>query len=406
MGGKIAYLMSRFPHLPETFILREMVELSRQGWDVALYPLILQNQPVIHAEAKEWLAKAHVLPFVSAPVVGENLRQAFQRPIVYAGLWKRVLQDNRTHAGFLARSVAMLPKAVFAARQMQAEGVQHIHAHYATYPALVAWIINRLTGIPYSITVHAHDIFVRQEMLKTKLRHASFIVAISEYNREFLAYEVGEWTRAKTHVIHCGIEPERYPLRGTGNHRSARFEILNIGSLQPYKGQAYLVEACAQLRALEIPFRCRIIGEGEDRAALEQQVAGLNLGAQVELLGPLPQEEVAQLLPQTDCYVQPSIITPSGKMEGIPVALMEALACQVPCVATDISGVPEIIRAGKTGLLVPPADAGALAKALATVYQHPENAASLARAGRELVLEEFDVVKNTRQLGELFAGTI
>jgi glycosyltransferase involved in cell wall biosynthesis len=263
-----------------------------------------------------------------------------------------------------------------------------------------------LTGIPYSVTVHAHDIFVRQEMLATKLRDASFIVAISRYNREFLACEVGEWTRAKTHIIHCGIEPGSYAARGAGNHRSARFEILNIGSLQPYKGQAYLVEACAKLRDMGIPFRCRIIGGGEERAALERQIAGLNLSGLVELLGPLPQEEVARLLPQADCYVQPSIITPSGKMEGIPVALMEALACQVPCIATAISGVPEIIRSGETGLLVSPGDAGQLANALASVYQHPENAASLAQAGQRLVLQDFDVVQNTRQLADLFAGSV
>ncbi|RME99650.1 MAG: colanic acid biosynthesis glycosyltransferase WcaL [Chloroflexi bacterium] len=398
--------MSRFPHLPETFILREMNALEELGWQVALYPLVRQEQAVIHAEAQPWLPRVNHIPFMSSAVVGVNARTLRQSPGAYGRLWQQVVRENASSAKFLVRAAALFPKAVAAAEQMVQEGVEHIHAHYATHPALVAWLIHKLTGISYSVTVHAHDIFVRQEMLATKLRDAAFVAAISEYNRAFLSRTVGPWVRAKTHVVHCGIVPELYaPVQHNANPKK-QLEIITIGSLQPYKGQSHLIEACALLRDLGIPFRCRIIGGGEERSRLEQTIREMELGQQVELLGPQPQDEVARMLPQADCYVQPSVVTPSGKMEGIPVALMEALACQLPVVATAISGIPELVRPGETGYLVPPADAAALAGALSNVYAHPADAHRLAVAGRQRVLREFSLRPNVEQLAQLFEATI
>ncbi len=406
MNRKIAYIMSRFPSIPETFILREMSELERQGWDIALYPLILQRLAVVHAESEPWIPRVHKLPYLSAPVIAANARAALRAPGVYGSLWQHALWENRTSPNFLVRAMALLPKAVYAARLMQREGVAHIHAHYATHPALVAWLIHRLTGISYSVTVHAHDIFVRTAMLTTKMREASFIAAISEYNRDHLDRVVGPWMREKTHLVHCGIVPTVYAPRPHAAERAARFEIMSIGSLRPYKGHAFLIQACARLRERGLDFRCRIIGEGEQRAELEQLIAHAGLQNWVELVGALPQEQVAHLLPTADCYVQPSVILPTGRMEGIPVALMEALACGLPAVATELSGVPELIRNGTTGVLVPPSDANALADALAAMHADPARAAQMAQAGRELVLREFDLKANVTHLAALFEQVI
>lgn len=402
MNHKIAYIMSRFPHLPETFILREMTELEHQGWQIALYPLIHQNQTVIHAEVESWLPRVRSLPFAATGVLVANAQALIQHPLRYLGLWGTSLWENRSSPGFLIRTLALFPKAVYAADRMRQEEITHIHAHYATHPALVAWLIHRLTNISYSITVHAHDIFVDQTMLATKLRDAAFVVAISEYNRDFLARTVGEWVRPKIRVIHCGIEPGNYTPQPSRTNWQERFELLSIGSLQPYKGQSYLIEACALLKARDIPVHCRIIGGGEEQAKLENLITKLDLQTTVELLGPQPQEEVARLLSTAHCYVQPSIITPSGKMEGIPVALMEALASALPVVATAISGVPELVRPGQTGYLVPPADVAALAKTLAEVFTNPDEAVQLGKAGRDLVLKDFELKENVTSLTQLF----
>jgi len=406
VGGKIAYVMSRFPNLSETFILREMSELREQGWDISIYPLIYQNQPVTHSEIQSWLSRVRKVPLGSTPTWGAAWSTTFHRPNQWIRLCLRTLWENRTDLNLLTRAIVLLPQAARMAQLMVQEGIQHIHAHYATHPALVAWIIHRLTGISYSVTVHAHDIFVRTAMLGTKLREAKFVVAISNYNKQHISGLIGDWVEAKTSVIHCGIRPTAYIAQSTPYQSDRVFEILNIGSLQPYKGQAYLIEACALLHQKKIPFRCRIIGAGEERQNLERLIADRNLIDHVLLLGPQDQETVAKLLASTDCYVQPSIVTRSGKMEGIPVALMEALASAIPVVATAISGIPELVLPQQTGWLVPPANALALAEAIECIYTSPLTAHQIAKAGCEMVLREFTLRENVSKLSTLLATAI
>ncbi len=399
--AKIAYIVSRFPHLPETFILREMVAMEAQGWEIELYPLILQHQPVVHPEAQAWSARAHHFSWLSFDILAANLCQLSAHPLRTVGLWFRVVLENRASLKFLLRAVALFPKAVRMAEQMQREGVAHIHAHYASHPALAAWLIHQLTGISFSVTVHAHDIFVDKAMLSTKLHAAAFIVAISDYNREYLARAVDISLKDKTHVVHCGIEPAIYKPRARLLAGNEPFEIISIGSLQPYKGMRYLIEACVLLRERGLPVHCRIIGEGQERSLLERMIADHDLSLYVELLGARMQAEVAQLLSSAHCYVQPSVVTPSGKMEGIPVAIMEAFASGLPVVATQLSGIPELVRPGVTGYLVPPADPRSLADTLAAVYENPKEAARMAQAGLRLVLKDFRIDKSAKQITDL-----
>ena len=399
---KIAYIMSRFPNLSETFILREMMELERHEWQISLYPLILQLQEVVHIESKPWIARAKKLPFISFQVLLVNLQTLVKHPFLSLELIGQVIWENKGNLDFLIRALALIPKAFLAAKFMKSEGISHIHAHYATHPALVAWIINRLTGISYSVTVHAHDIFVSQSMLKTKLQNADRIFAISDYNRKFLGRLMGDFIPQKTHIIHCGVLPENYQVTSMDFNCIKRLEIISIGSLQVYKGQRFLIDACAILKERGVPFRCRIIGEGEERSNLEIMIIDAQLENVVQLLGAQPQDKVAQLLSTAHCYVQPSIITSTGKMEGIPVSIMEALVCCLPVITTKISGIPELVRNDHTGYLVEPADAKALADAIESVYKDPQQAKSLAEDGRAAVLKDFQLSNNVKQLSKLF----
>lgn len=395
--------MSRFPHLPETFILREMIALEQLGWEVSLYPLIFQRQSLIHAEARGWLARAQRLPWFSWEVLSANLRRLMRRPRLYLSILFQVLRENLSSLKFLARALVLFPKAVLMAERIEREGIRHIHAHYATHPALAAWVIHRFTGITYSITVHAHDIYVDKAMLSTKLKDAAFVVAISEYNIQYLEQVVGPWIRERSHVIRCGIDPARYRVADERSSEGALLRIVSVGSLQPYKGHIYLIDACALLRQRGIPFHCQIIGGGDLKVALEKRIRQHGLEGWVELLGPKTQEEIAALLAQANCYVQPSIIMPSGKMEGIPVALMEAMASGLPVVATAISGVPELVQEGKTGWLVPPESPQAIADVLTEIYNNPQEAARRAHLGRQWVLQEFTLANNVQKLANLFA---
>jgi colanic acid/amylovoran biosynthesis glycosyltransferase len=403
---RIAYVVSRFPHLPETFILREMEKMAALGWPISLYPIVTQHQTVVHTDAIPWMARAKRMPLISLPIFAENARCAIRPQSRYLNVLRQVIWENRSSANFLLRAMALFPKAVWAAQAMEQESVAHIHAHFATHPALFAWITHRLTGISYSVTVHAHDIFVCRSMLATKLREAAFIAAISTFNRNFLAEKMGDWVLKKTDVIRCGIDPAQYLPRRKQTPPSGRFAILNIGSLQPYKGQRHLIEACRLLRERGVPFECRIIGEGTLRPGLERQIQKNGLANVIFLEGAKKQDQVAQMLSEADCYAQPSVITASGKMEGIPVALMEALACEVPVVTSSLSGIPELVLQGKTGYLVPPADPSALAQAIECVYREPSQATGFAKAGRVLVEQQFNLDTNVRQLSARILQTI
>ncbi|MCW2599999.1 MAG: Colanic acid biosynthesis glycosyltransferase WcaL [Frankiales bacterium] len=399
--GRLAYLMSRFPLLSETFIFREMDAMEALGWDVDLYPLIRQRPSVVHEAARGWQRRARRLTLLSWDLLQANLRMARSGPGNYVQLWWTVLRENAARPGFLLRSIVIVPKAVLAAQTMAQEGVTHVHAHYATHPALAAWVVQRLTGIPYSVTVHAHDIFTPTAMTATKLRHAEFVVAVSDFNRRHIATSIGPDVARKTHVVHCGVDLKRYRNRSpaaTGS--SDPLQLLSIGSLQPYKGHAFLLQACALIKEL-LPVRCVIVGEGKERRRLVRLVRDLGLESCVVLEGARREDEMTAFLHGADCYVQPSVVAQNGQMEGIPVALMEAMAAGLPVVATALSGVPELVRDGVTGLLVPPRDAKALAEAIIAVRRCPDDAARRAEAGRQLVQQEFSLDASAQQLSAL-----
>jgi glycosyltransferase involved in cell wall biosynthesis len=366
----------------------------------------VQRPEVIHDEARSWLDDARCPRLFSSAILGHAGAGLIRRPICLTSLAAEVVGKNITCPDFLLRAMTLFPKAVHVARMMQQEGVEHIHAHYATHPALFAYLIHRLTGISYSVTVHAHDIFVNQTMLATKLRHAAFVVAISRFNRDYLMQTVGPWVEDKTHVIHCGINPDNYTPRQAEPRKTEPFEIVSVGSLQPYKGFACLIQACALLRDRGIQTRCRIVGEGDLRPVLQNLIDNADLGEHVRLLGARTQQQISDMLPSADCYVQPSIVTRSGKMEGIPVAIMEALACAKPVVASNLSGIPELVQDGSTGYLTPPGDAVSLCNCLAKVHAEPGKAEAIGRCGRELVHREFLLDSNVDRLAGLFRDTI
>jgi colanic acid/amylovoran biosynthesis glycosyltransferase len=404
MPSRVAYIVSRFPHLPETFILREMIHLEKLGWEIELYPLILQRQEVIHEEARPWLARAHAVPWFSLSLLQANARYLTGHPRKYASLLARVIRENLNSPKFLGRALLLFPRAIWMADDIRKQDIDHIHAHYATHPALVAWLIHQLTGIPYSVTVHAHDIFVEKPMLATKLHDSMFISSISEFNLQYLVDLYGPWVRDKAQIVRMGIDPAYYQDRkGIQNFSSSGLDILSVGSLQPYKGHIFLVRACAILKQRGIPFHCRIVGGGDLRDLLMHAIQESQMEGWVELLGPRTQVEVSSLLRTANCYVQPSVITPSGKMEGIPVALMEAMVSKVPVVATAISGVPELVRPGETGWLVPPENINALADTLTEIYANPKEADRRAELGHHWVMEEFEISSNVRKLASLIS---
>ncbi|MEO6577746.1 MAG: glycosyltransferase [Candidatus Limnocylindria bacterium] len=401
---RIAYLMSRFPKVSETFILYEILALEELGFDVEIFPLVREHEPVQHREAERLAARAHDTRLGSLAVLAAQMFWLRRRPRAYAAAWFGAIRGNLASPRFLGRALAVVPLAATFARTMENASVEHIHAHWATHPALAAYVASKLTGIPYSFTAHAHDIYVDRPMLEEKIRHAAFVVTISEFNHRFLEELYGRSATERVVVVHCGTDTGLF--HAPADRGAGPWTIVCVASLQPQKGQTHLIEACRLLLTRGVDLRCLMVGEGEMRPELEAQVRDAGLDGRVELLGQQPRHRVVELLGRADAVAQPSVVLPSGKMEGIPVALMEALAMERPVVATAISGVGELVENEVTGLLVEPGDAMQLADALQRLHSSDDLASRLGRAGRRRVVEEFDLMRSARQLADRFQRVI
>jgi glycosyltransferase involved in cell wall biosynthesis len=393
----------RFPTVTETFILREMIELERQGLSIELYVPIPGNEPVVHPDAAPYQARMHTAGYTSPAVIVANLGWLVRKPLTYLALWLETLTQLWGTWNFLVRDLLLLPKAAAFARKMEQQGIAHLHAHYATHTAFMAYMIWRLTGIGYSFTAHAHDIYIRRAMLCRKVRAARFVATISHFNREWLARECGEDTRDKIHIIRCGISPEQFRPR-TPSHRDngGLFRVLTVASLRDYKGIPVLVEACALAKERIPTLQWEVIGTGPDRTQIEALIAARNVGDVLHLAGSQPEGMVAERMQAADAFVISSIVLPNQRMEGLPVVLMEALASELPTIATNISGIPELVIDGETGYLVPERDPQAIADALVALYNDPDEGRLRGQRGRQLVLKGFAIENNTARLRELF----
>jgi len=403
--ARVAYLMSRFPKLSETFVLNEIAQIDAAGIKVELFPLLRERQKIAHPEARAWTEKAHFHPFISREIIGANLSSLRSQPRDYLGVLAEVLRGAWGSANFLAGAIGIFPKCVLYARRMQDLGVTHIHAHFATHPTVAALIIHRLTGIPFSFTAHGSDLHVERRMLDRKVAAADFAIAVSDYNREVMVAECSEAVRRKIHVIHCGTDVDLF-FPASRDFGDAGFELVCVASLEEVKGHRFLLEACRLLLDRDIDFRCHLVGDGPLQNDIAIRINRLGLGGRVLLHGARPRREVAELLAKADAAVLASHPTRSGKREGIPVALMEAMAAGLPVVASNISGIPELVTDEVTGLLVPSGDPGALAGALERMAREETLRTRMGSAGRTAVLHDYDLRKNAAALAALFTRPI
>lgn len=394
---RVAYLMSWFPTVTETFILDEMLELDRLGMRVDIFPLMGAKAGLLHPGAGTLRGRTRYFRLFSAALWLAQLAWLKESPRAYLRAWWKALRGNLRSPGFFFRACYVVPKAALIARELRRLSVEHVHSHWATHPTLAALIIRELTGLSYSFTCHAHDLFVNRTMLEEKLAGAAFVATISEYNRQRLAEWYGDEVAAKTAVVRCGVDPAIFQPR-RARVPGGPFILICVASLRDYKGHPQLIEACRQLKARKRSFQCLLVGDGEERAKIAHLISEAGLSQEVHLLGAQPRNEVRKLLLSADAMVMPSVVTDSGQMEGIPVSLMEAMACELPAVATAISGIPELIDDERTGLLVPQRDPAALAQALERLILDPELARRLGRAGRERILADYNLPKNIEQL--------
>lgn len=403
---KVAYMMSRFPKITETFILYEIIAVEQQGVQVELYPLLREKTSVMHPEAAPLVQRAHFQPFISLPIIRANLRFLVQKPAVYLkALWD-LLRATWGSFRFLRGAIGLFPKSVYFAGHMQKDGIQHIHAHFASHPAAAAFVIHRLVGIPYSFTGHGSDLHRDRDMLREKVEEAAFVNTISHFNRELIVRECGEQYRDKISIIRCGVDTNLFTLPDRRRESGRPFNILCIGTLHEVKGQTQLIAACRELQQRGIEFVCHLAGDGPDLGALTEQAAQAGLTDRMIFHGRLVRQEIVRLLQNADVVAAPSVSSRDGRREGIPVALMEAMGAGLAVVASDLSGIPELVQHEESGLLVPPGDVRQLADALQRLHDDAGLRARLGQAARVKVLREFDLHTNAGLLVERIRAAV
>lgn len=396
---RVLYVVSRFPAWSETFIVREIRTLLDQGVDVRILSLKRPSTDLVQADAAALLDRVRQPPALPV-MLGRALRAWGTHPrrvstaaaIVVAGTWRSPT--------VLLKSLATLACALSQLPWLRRFDPQYIHAHWSTYPATAAWLLARVLQRPFGFTCHAHDVFVNRQLLPRKIADAALAVTISQHNVDWLDRNVSPLAQRKLEVVHCGVDLTHLPWRPDG--RSGNL-ILGVGRLVPMKGFGALIEALALLHARGVGFHCLLVGEGPQRAALQASVLAHGLRDKVELPGALPQEQVRAALDQAVVFALPCQIAADGSRDGIPVALMEAMAAGCPVVSCPVSGVPELIRDGEHGLLVPQRDPQALAHALQRLLGDAALRRRLATAARLRIEQEFDASKEARKLHQLMA---
>lgn len=396
----VAYIMSRFPKLTETFVLYEILAAQRVGVPVEVYPLQREKCKTMHKEAEPIVAKAHFTPWLSLAIVLANLQFMLKMPITYWATWFTLARANLGSFRYFAGAVFFFPKSVWMAKDMQRRGVTHVHAHFCSHPAATAYIIHQLTGIPYSFTAHGTDLHCDRHMLLEKVTDASSVIGISDYNRNLILEECGQQFASKVHVIHCGVDTAKFTPRtsltsfdeGTGP-----MILLCIGTLHEVKGQTYLIQACAKLREQSFDVQCQFIGAGADMEMLQTQSKELGIDEHVIFWGPRTRDQIVDHLAMADALVTPSVLTKSGQREGIPVVLMEGMASGVPCIGSNLSGIPELLG-DQCGLLPNPRDVDSIVDSIKTLYQNADLRRQLAENGRARVEQEFNLVTNAEKL--------
>jgi glycosyltransferase involved in cell wall biosynthesis/tRNA A-37 threonylcarbamoyl transferase component Bud32 len=398
----IAVLVARFPVLNEPYILREINELERHGQPVVLVPIVRQHSGVMHDEAKPWLRRALYTALLSPEVIAANVSRFVASPRAYLRLFFEVTLHSVLRPSLLWRTVALFPKSVYLAKALPREGVRHVHAHFATNAAMMAYIISSLSDITYSFTVHGPDIFVKRAFLREKIRRAKFIRAVSTFNKAFLVGLFPEEAGNKVEVVHIGVNPEVYEeARAESRHTRPLPQVITVATLSPFKGLSYLVDAIAKLKREGYDVECSIVGDGPTRHTLQKWIEKQDVADRVTILGARPQHDVARLISESDVFVLPSVIAHDGQMDGIPISLMEAMAAGVPVIASAISGIPELVRNEICGILVDATNAEQLAISIRRVTENNELRATLARAAQEKVRQEFDVRRTVTELIDL-----
>lgn len=364
---------------------------------------------MVHEEAKPFIGRTTYSSGFFNPLLWlQHLLLMITAPSTYLRVLTKLLFFQSTERSIKIKALAVFALAPTFVATARKNKTTHFHAHFATYPALLAWIIGQFTRIPFTFTAHAHDIYFNQDLLPILCEDAAAIVTISEFNKRFIAQKAGSRYESKIKVIHCGIDLTRFTY---DKERSFQFSdnrtltILSIGRLSGIKGFSYLIEALRLLKNDGVSFVCNIIGDGPLKTQLVQQVESAGLSDQVLFLGSKKSDEIPEYLKKSDVFVLACATDKIEIHDGIPVVFMEAMAYGVPVIGTRLSGIPELIRHQETGLCAEPENPASLKETIEAFIGNQDKQRTMTRAARYLIEQEFNIKLNSSELRNLFSRT-
>ncbi len=397
---RMGYLISRYPSVSHTFILREVLQLRESGFKIFCASVnepdrgrdAMTSDELNEMDATYYLKKHGLMGAIYGHFFG------LFHPIYYL----RGLFYAFTYGGWNIKQCVFglfyLTEALMLSRWMRVNNLKHLHIHFATAAANIALFLKKSTPFSISLTIHGPDEFYDApgQKLTEKIAVADFLICISSFARSQVMKlsPPNQWH--KFEVCPLGVNIADYSIAHR-DHPDRLFTILCVGRLTPAKGQAILIEACALLRDSGKVFRLVLVGSGPDAQALRELVGVNKLDEQVTFTGDLNQAEVRAWYQESDVFALPSFA------EGVPVVLMEAMASGVPCVTTRITGIPELIRDGIDGLLVTPSDVVELVNTLSVLMNDKTLRIKLGESGRARVSDRYNLQQNVIRLGQIFS---
>ena len=409
MPGPVIYLVRSWPRLSQTFIVNEVLALERRGVDLVIFSLVRSGELVIQPQVSEVRTAVRYLED-RKPLrqqVGEHIAVFSAGPVRYARTalfaWRRrdLAKGYATATTLGCFQYAVRVAAAIVRLRREGTAPAHLHAHFAHDPALVALLVRRLTGLPYSFTAHARDLVqIPPSSLAARAAEATALVTCCQVNADYIAATLPA-RLPSVRVIHHGVELDLFKPRPRPT-LVADVQIVTVGRLVEKKGFPDLLRALGRLKASGRRITCRVYGDGPLLRPLAELRDSLGLADAVHFLGERSRETIIQALHSSDVFVLTPTVTEDGDRDGIPNVLVEAMACGLPVVSTSAGGIPELVTHSENGFLTAPGDVASIENHIATLLDSPKLRQQMGVAARRTVESGYDVNMAAERLQRIF----
>jgi glycosyltransferase involved in cell wall biosynthesis len=413
---QIGYLLRSYPRLSQTFILNEILALEKIGVSIQIFALTNPREKVVQMQVDQVQAPVHYLDEAIQPrslkdVLNENIEVArrhfkgYIRSLFYIAANKRIDQgyiaSNRWDCFLQAVHLIYL---LALEEWRTGKKLDHLHAHFAHDPTLIAYLVHRITGIPFSFTAHARDLYqVPEKALVDRIRESSAVITCCRANLEYLN-RIAPSEQSKFSLVYHGVNLKDFqPIPNLGSNPNPKHPlILSVGRLVEKKGFQDLLQALLIVKKRGDIFRCAIYGDGPLGTQLEEWIEEHDMAGEILLMGDCTQQELISIYQNATLFILTPVQTEDGDRDGIPNVLLEAMAVGLPVVTTEVAGIPELVENNQNGLLYRPHDVEGISSGIIELLRNEEKRKQLGSAAARKVREQFDVAQAAQRLKTLF----